>query len=99
LTSAHVGVGLAAGRRPDIIAITMAQLLVRGIESDVVRELKVRAAQHGRSAEEEHRQILRDALRIQGPAKSLKELLLEMPDVGDDRDFERPEDRGRSVEL
>jgi antitoxin FitA len=77
----------------------MAQLLVRDIESDVVRELKIRAARHGRSAEEEHRQILREALRGHGPAKSLKELLLEMPDVGGDRDFERPEDRGRPVEL
>ena len=77
----------------------MAQLLVRDIESDVVRELKVRAAQHGRSAEEEHRQILREALRVKGPAQSLKELLLEMPDLGEDRDFERPGDRGRPVEL
>jgi plasmid stability protein len=77
----------------------MAQLLVRDIESDVVRELKVRAAQHGRSAEEEHRQILREALRTKGPVKSLKALLLEMPDIGEDSDFERPEDRGRPVEL
>jgi antitoxin FitA len=76
----------------------MAQLLVRDIEGDVVRELKIRAARHGHSAEEEHRQILREALRP-GPAKSLKELLLEMPDVGEDRDFECPEDRGRPVEL
>jgi len=77
----------------------MAQLLVRDIETDVVRELKVRAAQHGHSAEEEHRRILRAALRPQSPAKSLKEILLEMPDVGADRDFERPMDRGRPVEL
>jgi plasmid stability protein len=77
----------------------LAQLLVRDIESDVVRELKVRAAQHGHSAEEEHRQILREALRPKGPAKSLKEILLEMPDVGGNQDFERPEDRGRPVEL
>jgi plasmid stability protein len=77
----------------------VAQLLVREIESGVVRELKIRAARHGRSAEEEHRQILREALRPRGTDKSLKELLLEMPDVGEDRDFERPEDRGRPVEL
>lgn len=77
----------------------MAQLLVRGIEGEVVRELKIRAARHGRSAEEEHRQILREALRPVGPAQSLKELLLAMPDVGEDRDFARPEDRGRTVEL
>jgi antitoxin FitA len=78
---------------------TMAQLLVRDIETDVVRELKIRAARHGRSAEEEHRQILREALRGHGASKSLKELLLEMPDVGEDDDFERPEDLGRPVEL
>lgn len=77
----------------------MAQLLVRDIDSDVVRELKVRAARHGHSAEEEHRQILREALRPGDPVQSLKELLLAMPDVGEDRDFERPEDRGRAVEL
>jgi len=82
-----------------IIAITMAQLLVRNIEGEVVRELKVRAARHGHSAEEEHRQILREALGSKGPAQSLKELLLSMPDVGEDRDFERPEDRGRPIEL
>lgn len=77
----------------------MAQLLVRGIESDLARELKLRAARHGRSAEEEHREILRGALRHSGPPSSLKQLLLEIPNVGEDRDFERPHDRGRAVEL
>jgi plasmid stability protein len=77
----------------------MAQLLVRDIESDVVRELKIRAARYGRSAEEEHREILRSALRQPGPRTSLKELLLAMPDAGKDRDFERPSDFGRPVEL
>jgi antitoxin FitA len=77
----------------------MAQLLVRDIESDVVRELKLRAARHGRSAEEEHREILRGALRLPGPPSSLKQLLLEIPDVGEDRDFERLADRGRPLEL
>ena len=84
---------------PAIIAITIAQLLVRDIESNVVRELKVRAARHGRSAEEEHREILRAALRRPGSPASLKRLLLEIPDVGSDRDFERPRDAGRPVEL
>ena len=76
----------------------MAQLLVRNIEGEVVRELKIRAARHGRSAEEEHREILRGALK-RPPRRSLKELLLAIPDVGEDRDFERPPDRGRAVEL
>jgi len=79
--------------------ISIPQLLVRNIESAVVRELKLRAARHGRSAEAEHREILRAALRPAEPPASLKQLLLEMPDVGEDRDFERPLDRGRAVEL
>lgn len=81
-----------------IIAITLAQLLVRNIEEEVVRELKVRAARNGRSAEEEHREILRSALR-RGQTGSLKEHLLAMPDVGDDADFARPRDHGRKVEF
>lgn len=77
----------------------MAQLIVRNLEDEVVRELKLRAVRHGRSAEEEHREILRRALAPRRPAETLKELLLRMPDVGDDRDFERPPDLGRGVEL
>jgi plasmid stability protein len=77
----------------------VAQLLVRNIEAKVVRELKVRAARHGHSAEEEHRQILREALGEKEPGQSLKQMLLAMPGAGEDRDFERPEDRGRAVEL
>jgi len=82
-----------------IIAITVAQLLVRNLESEVIRELKIRAARHGRSAEAEHREILRAALRHQGSPISLKQLLLQIPDVGEDRDFERQDDRGRSLRL
>jgi plasmid stability protein len=77
----------------------VAQLLVRDLETEVVRELKVRAARHGHSAEEEHRRILREALGPKGPGRSLKEMLLAMPDAGEDQDFERPVDRGRAVEL
>lgn len=40
----------------------MAQLTVRKINEQVVRALKQRAAAHGRSAEAEHREILRAAL-------------------------------------
>lgn len=41
----------------------MAQLLVRDVPQDVVEALKRRAAEHGRSAEAEHRIILEQALR------------------------------------
>ena len=76
----------------------MAQLVVRNLEEEVVRRLKLQAARHGRSAEEEHREILRAALRP-GAGSSLKSLLAEMPPVGDDADFARLPDHGREVEL
>lgn len=68
------------------------QLIVRNLEEEVVRELKLRAAQHGRSAEAEHREILRQALRPNKAKRSLKDLLLAMPAVGDDNDFTRASD-------
>lgn len=40
----------------------MAQVVVRNIEGDVKARLKLRAAQHGWSMEEEVRQILRKAV-------------------------------------
>ena len=41
----------------------MRQLTVRNVNEQVVRALKQRAAAHGRSAEAEHRELLRHALR------------------------------------
>jgi plasmid stability protein len=41
----------------------MAQLLVRDVPPDIVDALKRRAAEHGRSAEAEHRAILEEKLR------------------------------------
>jgi len=40
----------------------MATLTVRGLDDDVVRKLRIRAAEHGRSAEAEHRRILERVL-------------------------------------
>ncbi len=76
----------------------MAQLIVRNLDEEIVRELKVRAARNGRSAEAEHRQILRQTL-VSKPRKSIKDILLSMPDVGEDADFERARDTGREVRL
>jgi plasmid stability protein len=42
----------------------MATLTVRSLEDDVVRALRIRAAEHGRSAEAEHREILRQVLTM-----------------------------------
>jgi plasmid stability protein len=75
------------------------QLIVRNLEEEVVYELRLRAARHGRSAEAEHREILRQALLPAKFRKPLKDLLMAMPPVGEDADFERSPDRGRKVEL
>jgi len=62
-------------------------LVVRNIEPAVVQALKQSAALHERSAEAEHREILRIALSR--PARrSFKEVLTSMPDVGRDEDFD-----------
>jgi plasmid stability protein len=78
---------------------TKNQLIVRNLEEEVVRELKLRAARHGRSAEAEHREILRQALLPAEERKPLKDLLLAIPQVGEDADFARQDDRGREVDL
>jgi antitoxin FitA len=46
----------------------MAQVVVRDIEDDVKARLKQRASKHGRSMEEEVRQILREAVATYGQA-------------------------------
>ena len=51
----------------------MAQLIVRNLDQELVARLKLRAAEHGRSAEAEHREILRQALAVE-PRRSFKEL-------------------------
>jgi len=40
----------------------MATLTVRNLDDTIARALRVRAAEHGRSAEAEHREILRTVL-------------------------------------
>ena len=78
-----------------ISLIAVAQLIVRNLDVDLVRRLMRRAAVHGRSAEEEHRRLLRQVLRPEG----LGEALLAMPNVGDDADFERQGDLPRELDL
>ncbi len=41
----------------------MGQLIVRDVDEDIARALKERAAANGRSAEAEHRMILREVLQ------------------------------------
>jgi antitoxin FitA len=77
----------------------MAQLIVRKLDDDLVTRLKRRAAANGRSAEEEHRQLLRAALLHVG----FVEALLAMPSIDDDEtsdaDFDRSRDMPRDLDL
>ena len=78
-----------------IALISMAQLIVRNLDEDLVGRLKRRAAAHGRSMEEEHRLLLRQVLQPEG----LGEALLTMPHVGVDADFDRLPDVPRELDL
>ena len=69
----------------------MANLVVRNLDKRIVDVLKQRAARHGRSAEAEHRVILKEVL-LPSNRKSFAEVLSSMPNVGRDDDFERTED-------
>ena len=72
---------------------SMAQLLVRKLPDQLVSRLKQVAAESGISSEEAHRQILHEALLSNESREKqfapLKNILLTMPDVGADTDFER----------
>ena len=51
--------------------LSMAMLTIRNLEDEVKGRLRVRAAKHGCSMEEEARQILRQALTGKTPEKGL----------------------------
>ena len=62
-------------------------LVVRNVDEDVALALKQRAAANGRSAEAEHREILKAALK-RPRRRPLADILANMPDVGEDADFD-----------
>jgi antitoxin FitA len=68
----------------------MAQLVVRNLEKDVKLRLQARAVRHGRSMEEEVRDILRNALRDEAAAPTRLGSLIaaRFRDIGLDRDIE-----------
>jgi plasmid stability protein len=51
------------------------QLLVRNLETPVIRRLRARARRHGVSVEEEHRRILREACLSSGTRPTLIDFL------------------------
>lgn len=73
----------------------MNQLLVRNLETPVIRRLRARARQHGVSVEEEHRRILREACVSSGTRANLIDFLRDnrnaaAPDVELDLARSRP---------
>ena len=75
------------------------QLTIRGLDSQVVKDLRILAASHGRSMEAEIREILTESVTRGHVEQSLKDLLLAMPNLGEDANFERTQSAMRSVEL
>jgi antitoxin FitA len=76
----------------------MPDLLVRGVDDDLVQALKKRAGAHGRSQEAELRAILAAAL-LSPPRRNLAELLAAMPEVGLDADFQRQDDQAAAADV
>jgi len=80
----------------------MAELVLRQVEPEIVEKLKERADKHSRSVEDEHREILREALSVgdqDASTMTFEEYLRTMPDVGTDADFSRIEGSFRDVSL
>ena len=78
----------------------MAQLLVRNIESAVVKKLRKSAAAQGISVEEAHRRLLRAALLGDSlpPENTFLDYLRAIP-KGDEIEFPRSPDLPRSVSF
>jgi plasmid stability protein len=80
----------------------MAELVLRQVEPAIIEKLKERADKHSRSVEDEHREILREALAVgdqDASTMTFEEYLRKMPDVGTDGDFSRIEGSIRDVSL
>lgn len=69
----------------------MANLIVRNISEEIAQALKIRASHMGISAEAAHRQLLEQVL-MRPKKKRFIDVLMNMPNVGKDSDFERVQD-------
>lgn len=76
----------------------MAQLLVRNIDETLVHKLKRRAVEHGVSAEEEHRRILREVLSRPDDGKPSLIEFLTSPDGAVNPEVNLDLERSREVE-
>jgi antitoxin FitA len=78
----------------------MAQIIVRNLDDDVKAKLQRRAKKHGRSTEEEVREILRDAVKdeVRRKQRGLGTEIAELFE-GIGFDEEIPEQRGQPVRF
>ena len=53
----------------------MASITIRNLDDGLKRRLRIRAAEHGRSMEEEVREILRQAIAMPAPSDNLGEVI------------------------
>ena len=77
----------------------MDKLNIEHLDQEIIRRLEQRAALHGCSVESELDSILKSALGQNTAESSVKDLLLSMPVVGEDADFEGTADSGRPIAL
>ena len=77
----------------------MPQILIRQLNTIIVRKLRAKAAAEGVSAEEEARRILRRSLVGDVPSMPLIDFLRTMPDVDDDSLFRRRKRKPRKIVL
>ena len=78
----------------------MPELTLHDPSPELLKRLAAVAARDGVSIEEKHRRLLEDAIRSdQYEGMDFKQLLMAMPDVGDDEDFRMPRQQPRSVNL
>lgn len=77
----------------------MSNLLVRNVEPEIVERLRQRARAHGRSAEAEHREILRAALSSGRTGRDLLDLIRSGPTLDLDPDDVRFDESGRPADL
>ncbi len=77
----------------------MTSINLNNLSKDNRDRLQQRAAIHGRSLESELDSILTSVFEPKPAENSLKELLLAMPDVGEDEDFNRVRDNAREISL
>ena len=77
----------------------MTSINLDDLSQDNRDRLQQRAAIHGRSLESELDSILTSVFEPKSAENSFKELLLAMPDVGEDADFNRVRDNAREISL